>query len=90
VFGRIHHLLAAVDSVGETLSYGLVNLSTVISAKRFDDNREYETLSATSVTFSVTVFPTTGEECNWRAATTLREMEDLVSVARNIVSFQRL
>ena len=44
------------------------------------------TLSATSVTFSVTVFPATGEECNRREATMVREMDDLASVVRNIVS----
>ena len=43
------------------------------------------TLSATSVTFSATVFLATGEECNWRAATMLRETVDLVSAVRSMV-----
>lgn len=33
MFSGIHHLLAAVDGAGETLSNGLVNLSTALSAK---------------------------------------------------------
>ena len=44
------------------------------------------TLSATSDTFSVTVFPTGGEECNRRVATMVRETVDLVSVVRSIAS----
>ena len=46
-------------------------------------------MSATSVTFSVTVFLAIGEECNRRVAPMLWGMDDLMSVVRSIVSRSR-